>query len=42
MFLQFGKRPLQVASHNSNEEVIRALVEAGADVNIVDEVSFIV
>ena len=39
--LQSGKTPLHDASQWSNEQVIKTLIKAGADVNTADEVSYI-
>ena len=40
--LQSGRTPLHEALQYSNDEVVEILVKAGADVNIVDEVSYII
>ena len=39
--LQSGKTPLHDASQRSNEQVVKTLIKAGADVNTTDEVSYI-
>ena len=40
MFLQLVETPLQTALRNGNEQLVEILIEAGADVNIVDYVSY--
>ena len=42
MLLQDDKTPLQVTSQRNDRRLMEELIKAGADVNIIDEVSYIV
>ena len=40
-FIQLGRTPLHEAtSMKSNDEIVNTLINAGANVNVVDEVSY--